>query len=124
MQSKLFGGERGHKLRLPPTHTHTHTHTHTQFPQHHPPLRCLQCMIPEVSCKGLTPLGEKWYIYVTFCYMFWSNFTSKCYAFLFVLASYTGSHVWARKKEPDTHCLHILSSSEFLEISIKSALLH
>ena len=43
------------------------------------------------------------------------------------LASFPGSHVWAEKKEPGTHCLCMLSSPRIsgnLEISVKYAPLH
>ena len=45
----------------------------------------------------------------------------------FDIALFPGSNVWAEKKEPSTHCLHMLSSpwiSGNLEISVKSAPLH
>ena len=43
------------------------------------------------------------------------------------LASFPGSHAWAEKKQPGTHCLRMLSSPRIsgnLEIFVKSAPLH
>ena len=37
-----------------------------------------------------------------------------------ILASFPGSHAWAKKKEPGTHCLRMLRSNFF----VKSVLLH
>ena len=44
-----------------------------------------------------------------------------------LLASFPGSHEWAEKKEPGTHCLRMLSSPRILgnlEISVKYDPLH